>query len=140
MPNTQPALRRILYAEDDPDIQHIARYALERLGGYEVKLCSSATEALGQVETFAPDLILLDAMLPEMNGVELLKRMRSLASQAHTPVVFVTAKVQEQELRQFRSAGALDVITKPFNPMTLAKELATLWARHLAATCGSAAP
>jgi CheY-like chemotaxis protein len=125
-----PGLRRILYAEDDPDIQHIARFALERIGGFDVLICPTGQDALLQAEKFAPDMILLDVMLPEMDGTEILRQIRELPSLADVPTVFVTAKVQAQEIQGLLELGALDVLSKPFNPMTLAKALEALWDRH----------
>jgi CheY-like chemotaxis protein len=125
-----PELRRILYAEDDPDIQRIARFALERVGGLDLEICSSGADALQRAEAFAPDLVLLDLMLPGMDGQELLGRLRALPTLAQTPVVFVTAKAQGQEIQDCLDLGALDVVTKPFDPMTLADRLMALWNRY----------
>ncbi|MGD8207937.1 MAG: response regulator [Chromatiales bacterium] len=127
--STKP-LERILYVEDEPDIQTVARLALEMVGGYQVEICSSGREALEQVGPFAPDLILLDVMMPEMDGPSTLEAIRKREDTRETPVIFVTAKVQSQEIAQYKGMGALDVIAKPFDPMGLPKEIEEIWNRY----------
>ncbi|NOQ13737.1 MAG: response regulator [Methyloprofundus sp.] len=121
------SLKKILYVEDDPDIQRIAQIALEKVGGFDVKACNSGAEALAVVTEFMPDLILLDMMLPEMDGLEIQGILRQSARTRSISVVFMTAKVQENDVESYRSSGALGVIAKPFNPMTLADQLRELW-------------
>ncbi|MFN7086278.1 MAG: response regulator [Burkholderiales bacterium] len=111
---------KILYVEDEPDIRTIARIALETVGGFNVRLCSSGPEALEAVAEFSPDCILLDVMMPGMDGPTVLKELRRMPHCATTPVIFMTAKVQHSEVAQYKALGALDVIPKPFDPMTLA--------------------
>jgi CheY-like chemotaxis protein len=123
-------LQRILYVEDEPDIQAVARLALEAVGGFTVEVCSSGQEAQLKGESFAPDLILLDVMMPGMDGPTTLKALRGIAALAATPVVFMTAKVQANELAEYKAMGALDVIPKPFDPMTLAQSVSDIWSRH----------
>lgn len=123
-------LSRILYVEDEPDIQTIARTALESVGGFNVEVCNSGAEALDKAANFAPDLILLDVMMPDMDGPATLDSLRGLPATANTPVIFMTAKAQPQEIQRFRSLGALDVITKPFDPMTLADQVLSIWSKH----------
>lgn len=123
-------LQRILYVEDEPDIQAVAKLALEMVGGFTVKVCSSGQEALGEVAAFAPDMILLDVMMPGMDGPSTLKALRALPAAAAIPVAFMTAKVQPQEIAQFRALGALDVIAKPFDPMTLPARVREIWQRR----------
>src|SRR4029077_6657974 len=119
-------LRRILFVEDDPDIQVVATMALESLGGFTVLACGSRAEALSRLEEFAPDLVLLDVMMPGMDGPATLEALRRLPSGA-VPVVFMTARVQAHEGLQYREMGAVDVIDKPFDPMTLAETVQTVW-------------
>lgn len=123
-------LKRILYVEDEPDIQAVAKLALEALGGFEVKICSSGKEALEIAVAFSPDMILLDVMMPGMDGPTTLHAMRGLPELNHTPVIFMTAKVQPQEIKEYIKLGALDVIPKPFDPMTLADNVKKIWARE----------
>ena len=123
-------LERILYVEDEPDIQAVARLALEQLGGFTVELCSSGAEALEKVPLFKPDLILLDVMMPGMDGPSTLQALRGLPETQGCPVVFMTAKVQPQEVEHYRQLGAVDVIPKPFDPMALADKVRAIWERH----------
>lgn len=124
------SLERILYAEDEPDIQAVAKLALEMVGGFKVLICNSGAETLERVSGFAPDLILLDVMMPGMDGPSTLQRLRANPATAAIPVVFLTAKVQPSEVLQYREMGALDAIAKPFDPMTLAADVKSIWEKH----------
>ncbi len=125
---TLKRLSRVLFVEDEADIRRVAKMALERVGGLDVLACASAAEALESAALFHPDLLLLDVMMPEMDGPALLKQLRLLPELEITPVVFMTAKVQPGEIAHLKSLGALEVIAKPFDPMLLAGRLAELWA------------
>lgn len=120
-------LTRIMYVEDEPDIQAVAKLALEMVGGFTVKICSSGEEALKEVVAFAPDMILLDVMMPGMDGPNTLKALRAMPQLANVPVAFMTAKVQPQEVAHYKSLGARDVIAKPFDPMNLANQVRAIW-------------
>ena len=120
-------LQRILYVEDEPDIQAVAKLALEMVGGFNVKICSSGEEAVREAEAFAPDMILLDVMMPGMDGPSTLKALRTLPALADIPVAFMTAKVQPAEVALYRTLGARDVIAKPFDPMALASQVRAIW-------------
>jgi CheY-like chemotaxis protein len=120
-------LNRILYVEDEPDIQAVAKLALEMVGGFSVRICSSGQEALEAVSAFAPDLILLDVMMPGMDGPTTLVKLRENPGLASTPAIFMTAKVQPQEVAHYKTLGALDVIPKPFDPMTLSETVKRIW-------------
>ncbi len=122
MENTAAPLK-VLYVEDDPDIQVIARIALEDIGGFDVRACTSGGEALSAVADFQPDLLLLDVMMPGMDGPTLLGRLRDTGKGATAPVIFMTARVQRSEVDYYRSLGALTVISKPFDPLTLAQQI-----------------
>jgi two-component system OmpR family response regulator len=122
-------LTRILYVEDEPDIQMVARLALETLGGFTLEVCSSGSEALEKVGTFQPQFILLDVMMPGMDGPTTLGKLRELPAFATTPVVFMTAKVQPSEVSGYKKIGAVDVIPKPFDPMTLSNQVQAIWER-----------
>lgn len=121
------SLQRVMYIEDEPDIQAVARLALELVGGFTVKVCASGEEALREAEAFAPEMILLDVMMPGMDGPTTLKALRELPVLASVPVAFMTAKVQPAELAYYKSLGARDVIPKPFDPMTLASQVRAIW-------------
>jgi CheY-like chemotaxis protein len=120
-------LRTILYVEDDPDIREVVTMALELVGGFEVTVAGSGREALIAVDGSTPDLILLDVMMPDMDGPTTLERLRSRPELADTPVIFITAKVQANEIEYFKSLGAVDVIAKPFDPVTLASHVQAIW-------------
>ena len=123
-------LQKILYAEDEPDIQTIARLALETVGGFSVHICSNGEEAVEEVTAFAPDMILLDVMMPGMDGPTTLKELRKKPELNDIPIAFMTAKVQPQEVEHLKSLGAVDVIAKPFDPMTLSETVTTLWEKY----------
>jgi len=124
---TDSSLNRILYVEDEPDIQEVARMALEMVGGYTVQICSSGQEAVEVAPGFAPDLILLDVMMPGMDGPSTLKALREIETLSQTPVAFMTAKVQPNEIQEYIELGAINVIPKPFDPMTLSAQVAEVW-------------
>jgi len=123
-------LERILYVEDEPDIQQVARMALELAGGFTVEVCGSGPEALERAPGFDPQLFLLDVMMPGMDGPTTLAELRRLPQLAATPVIFMTAKVQPAEVAQYRELGAIDVIAKPFDPMKLSDTIREMWARE----------
>ncbi|MDH4284656.1 MAG: response regulator [Gallionellaceae bacterium] len=122
-------LTRILYIEDEPDIQAVAKLALEALGGFTLEICSSGKEALEKAAAFGPQLILSDVMMPGMDGPTTMKKLRELSQFAVTPVIFMTAKVQPSEVAAYKEIGAADVISKPFDPMTLSSQVQAIWER-----------
>jgi len=124
------SLQRILHVDDEPDIQEVAKMTLELVGGFIVESCGSGQEALDKAPGFAPDLILLDVMMPGMDGPTTFAELRKLPELANTPVIFMTAKVQAHEIGQYLELGALGVITKPFDPMTLGDQIKDLWASN----------
>jgi len=123
-------LKRILYVEDEPDIQAVAKIALESVGGFTLEICSSGFEAVEKCNNFNPDLLLLDVMMPGMDGVSTLKELRKQPGLEGTPAMFMTAKVRPSEVEQLRKEGAIDVIPKPFDPMTLSENIKSLWNKH----------
>lgn len=122
-------LNRILMIEDDLDIQAVARLVLETLGGFTVEVCSRGHEALETAPVFRPDMILLDVMMPGMDGPTTLMHLRALPDMEEVPVVFMTAKVMPDEIDHYKTLGALEVIRKPFDPMTLSATLNTIWGK-----------
>lgn len=116
-------LQRILYVEDEPDIQTIAQIALESIGGFTVETCSSGLEAIDKATDFAPDLILLDVMMPNMDGPATFQELRKLPNTAKTPAIFMTARVQPDEVDRYIESGAVGVIAKPFDPVTLSDQI-----------------
>lgn len=121
-------LSRILYVEDEPDIRVVAQMALEAVGGFAVIACASGQEALSAALHARADLLLLDVMMPGMDGPSTLKALRELPATAHTPVIFMTAKVQASEVAVYKGLGALEVIPKPFDPMELSAQIQRIWA------------
>jgi CheY-like chemotaxis protein len=120
-------LQRILYVEDEPDIQAVAQIALESVGGFTMKVCANGQQALAEAADFKPDLLLLDVMMPDMDGPTTLVELHKQPELANIPAIFMTAKVQPQEVAQLRTMGAVDVITKPFDPMTLSDQIRKIW-------------
>lgn len=121
-------LQKILYVEDEPDIQAIAEMSLQVVGGFDVALCSSGDEALEKAEGIAPDLILLDVMMPGMDGPTTLKKLREIEALNDVPIVFMTAKAMTAEIAELKELGAVDVIPKPFDPMSLPDQVRAIWA------------
>jgi len=120
-------MNKILHVEDEADIRAIARIALEEVGGFEVDAAESGEEALRKAEAWKPDLILLDVMMPGMDGPTTFQALRKSDRGASIPVIFMTAKVQSHEVDRYKAMGALGVLRKPFDPMTLADEIRKLW-------------
>ena len=120
-------LKKILYVEDEADIQKVARMALETVGGFEVMICGSGAEALEKAPGFAPDILLLDVMMPGMDGPDTLVELMKIESLKDTPSIFLTAKALPAEVDRYRDLGALGVIPKPFDPMALADKVKEIW-------------
>ncbi|HEY3929824.1 MAG TPA: response regulator [Candidatus Koribacter sp.] len=116
--------KRILIVDDEDDIREVAALSLETVAGYQVLSARSGRDALGIAAAEHPDAILLDVMMPDMDGPTTLQKLQAQASTADIPVVFLTAKVQPSERARFASLGAAAVLPKPFDPLTLAAELA----------------
>jgi CheY-like chemotaxis protein len=124
---TSAKLQRILCAEDEPIIQAILRAALERLGGFTVKICGSGEEALAAAAEFAPDLVLLDVMMPGMDGRMTLAALRRLPALENIPIAFITTIGGSREIDDFLELGAVGVIIKPFEPKQLAETVRQIW-------------
>jgi len=121
-------LQRILHVEDVPSIQVVTRVALEKLGGFEVLSCASGQAALEQVQRFEPDMILLDVMLPQMSGMELLRQLAPLIDLQNTPVVLLTGQPEESvDSDELRRLGVRKLLQKPFDPLQLATQLQQVW-------------
>lgn len=122
-------LKKVLYIEDEPDIRDIAKLVLENVGGFEVAVADGGQEALGMIESFAPDMILLDAMMPGMDGPTTFQEIRKIDALKETPIAFLTAKLMEKDVAAFLEMGAVGVIAKPFDPMSLSDQVKDLWAK-----------
>ncbi len=123
-------LKKILYVEDEQDIQVVANLALESLGGFELLLCSNGQEAVDKAVDFMPDLFLFDVMMPGMDGPSAYKILHEMDELKTIPVIFMTAKVQPEEIQSYRALGAIDVISKPFDTMLLADQVKEIWAKQ----------
>jgi DNA-binding response OmpR family regulator len=123
------ALKRILAVDDDPDVLELATLALGTVAGYMVQTCSSGGEAVARSLSFRPDLILLDVMMPGVDGLSTLRALRACAATASTPVVFMTALVQRHDLTHYRDLGCLGVIPKPVDLAALPEMLDAMWKR-----------
>jgi len=113
--------KRILYIEDETDLQWLVKHILESDGDFEVQVCGTGDEGLRCVGEFAPDLILLDVMMPGMDGFGVLRALRGQPESADLPVVFLTARSQEDD--EYRRSGADGVISKPFEPRSLVERV-----------------
>ncbi|SHI34573.1 response regulator [Wenxinia saemankumensis] len=123
-------LRRVLHVDDDEDIRVIAGMALETIGELEVCYCDSGPDALDKAVGFAPDLFLLDYMMPGMDGEETARRLHELPGLETVPVIYMTARVQGDVTRALLENGAIGVISKPFDPITLSEQLIRIWEDH----------
>jgi len=120
-------LSRICYVEDDPDIRRIVRMSLERIGKLTVEVVGDSTRAVEAITAFKPDLVMLDWMMPIMDGPTVLRTMREHAELKDLPVVFITAKASQRELDELRAMGAVGAISKPFSPKDLPGQLRAIW-------------
>jgi two-component system OmpR family response regulator len=122
-----PSLQSVLYVDDEPDIREVVEMALSLVATIAVKTCGSGAEALRLLPGLMPDLVLLDVMMPGLDGPATLAKMRGDPALSRIPVVFMTAKALPQEVDRFMSLGAVGVISKPFDPMQLAKRVEEIW-------------
>lgn len=116
--------RTILLVEDNDDIRTITTIALEHGGRFDVVPAASGEEALRLAESHAVDLVLLDVMMPHMDGTETFAALREIDNTRDTPIVFLTAKAQPLEVQRLLNLGAKDVLTKPFDPLEIAERVA----------------
>jgi CheY-like chemotaxis protein len=121
------ALSRICYVEDDEDIQKIVRMSLERIGKMTVEVVGDPMVAIERIVAFKPDLVMLDWMMPGMDGPALYRKMLELPETNSLPVVFITAKASQRELDELRKLGAAGTISKPFSPKDLPEQLRAIW-------------
>ena len=120
-------LSRICYVEDDEDIQRIVRMSLEKIGRMTVEVVGDPMVAIERMIAFKPDLVLLDWMMPGMDGPTLYRKMLETAAVKSLPVVFITAKASSRELDELRKLGAAGAISKPFSPRDLPDQLRAIW-------------
>ena len=120
-------LKTVLYVDDEPDIREVVQMSLSLVDGLDVQICESGERALHLLPQLKPDLVLLDVMMPGMDGPSTLLKMRSIPALAKIPVVFMTAKAMPQEVARFRELGAVSVIAKPFDPIQLGNQVIAVW-------------
>ena len=117
-------MHRVLIIDDEDDIREVASLTLETTAGWDVTTAASGAEGMQMAADQQPDLILLDVMMPEMDGPTTFREMRKSAATADIPVILLTAKVQGVDQRRFADLGVAAVLFKPFDPMTLAQQIA----------------
>jgi CheY-like chemotaxis protein len=120
---TTMAKYRILYVDDEDDIREVASMSLELEADFEIRSCSSGPEALIVAREWLPHLVLLDVMMPGMDGPATLEQLLQMPETEAIPIVFITARTQTHEVERFLSLGAKGVIAKPFDPMSLAQDV-----------------
>lgn len=128
-------LRNILHVDDEPDIREVVQLSLELMDGWTVHSVASGREAFAVLRDAAPDLVLLDYMMPEMDGTAILAALQADAATRHIPVVFMTAKSMPAEVAKLVASGAAAVIAKPFDPMRLGPQLLDIWHAETSADC-----
>lgn len=117
---------KILYVDDEPDIRTIAGMSLKH-AKYDVTLCESGKRAMEIAPALKPDIILLDVMMPDIDGPTTLAWLQNQEALSRIPVIFISAKVQKNEVADYLKLGAIGVINKPFDPLTLGKDVHTIW-------------
>lgn len=120
-------LKTVLYVDDEPDIREVAEMALTLVPDLEVHLSESGEQALATLPALKPDLVLLDVMMPGVDGPTTLARMRTQPGLRDIPVVFITAKALPHEIQRFRELGAVGVISKPFDALRLGSQILEIW-------------
>ncbi len=122
-------LNKVMLVEDDPDIQVVARMSLKMCGIPNVVVVSDGEECLAKVGEVRPDLILLDVMMPKLDGYETCRRLKADATTKEIPVIFLTAKAQQFEVKHGMELGAVGYLVKPFDPTTLHSEILNVLAQ-----------
>jgi len=129
-------LKHILYADDEEDILDVATLSLETVGGLDVTTCGDGFQAIEAAYRMRPDLIMLDVMMPGMDGPTAMSRIRADPALSDIPVILLTARVRGPEVQEYFDLGADGVISKPFDPMTLSDEVRSIWSARRAKGTG----
>ncbi|GAX40434.1 response regulator receiver domain protein [Tolypothrix sp. NIES-4075] len=116
--------KRILVVDNEEYIQEVAKICLETVAGWEVLTAGSGSEGINKAETYQPDAILLDVMMPEMDGMTTFSKLQANPATQAIPVIFLTAKIQTSDKRRYAQMGMPSAIAKPFNPLELAGQIA----------------
>lgn len=128
-----PLLKRIFCVDDDKDILEVLQLSLQTVGGFETESCSKPELAVEQIVSAEPDLVLLDVMMPNMDGLTVLAKLRDVPSLENLPVIYMTARTQTHDIDTYLNLGAAGIITKPFDPMSVSTELEAIWRSALSA-------
>lgn len=120
-------LKHIVHVDDEPDIREIVKMTLESIGDHAVESFDSGQALLDNISSLSPDLIIIDVMMPGMDGPTTFRELQARPATTDLPVIFMTAKVQAHEIKQYMDIGGIGVITKPFDPMELSKEVEQIW-------------
>jgi CheY-like chemotaxis protein len=124
------ALQRVLHAEDDPDIQFLLQLTFETFSDFVYACYNNGEELLEALPAFKPDMVLLDMMMPKMNGLQTLAKLKADPLTQHLPVIFLTAKIQPEEVSHYELQGAFAILFKPFELALLPTKLERLWQRY----------
>ena len=127
MNSSVKTLNKILYAEDDPDIRSLVEMTFTAMTDYDLVSCKDGLEAMEQSRNLIPDLVLLDVMMPKMDGLTLYDYLRKQENYRNIPTILMTAKVQSHEVEEYKKMGVIGVIPKPFDPVQLPQILESLW-------------
>lgn len=119
-------INKVMMVDDDASIRKIAEVCLSRIGKWEVSMAESGPAMLAKIGDFKPDVLLLDVMMPGMDGPTTYARLKEAGLAKNVPVIFMTAKVQTQEVSNYITLGASGVISKPFNPMLLPAQISAI--------------
>lgn len=122
---------QVLLVDDEPDIRKLIQMSLERVGNFHVEMFGKGSEALTKLQEWKPDLILIDVMMPEIDGPTLLKKFHEIPDVEKIPFVFLTAKAHKEDLIELEALGPMAVITKPFDPIELPQTLTTMWKQQV---------
>ena len=122
-------LERILLVDDDEDVRMVAQLALESIGGFTVLACGSAHQALAEATAFRPQLLLVDVMMPDVDGPALVEQLHRDPALAAVPAVFLTARAEPGHLAGYQQRGAVGVVAKPFDPPRLCDDVLAIWTR-----------
>lgn len=126
---TKP-LKHILCIDDDENVLVIVQMCLESVGGFQVTCLENGINALNKIKAIKPDLILIDMMMPGVDGSSVLKSLKKEHETRNIPVIFMTARVQTEEIEEYYTLGADGVVPKPFDPMTLSEQLNEIWEKY----------
>ncbi len=123
--NSSVTTKRILVVDNEPSIREVAQISLETVAGWEVTIAGSGLEGLAAAEREQPDAILLDVMMPDMDGLDTFSRLQANPKTRSIPVILLTAKVQTSDRQSYTDMGIRSTISKPFSPLDLAQQIAT---------------